>query len=99
MKKRNLEPQNIADIACGGGTLTFHISKIYPKANYLLVDLNPDVVEIAKKINTHLRSNFLIESIYSLKTVKSNYYDIVFNWQTLSARVSRKGTETVNKDL
>jgi hypothetical protein len=41
----------ISDIACGGGTLTFHLSKLFINSDYYLVDYLEEGIELAKNIN------------------------------------------------
>lgn len=45
----HIKPKNIADIACGAGSASFHFSKIWPSANFTLVDLNENAISLAKK--------------------------------------------------
>lgn len=85
---KNFEPKIIADIACGGGTLTYHISKIYPEAKYILSDINPDAIELAKKINENLKNVQYIVEDFLNTSIPSESVDIVFCMQTLLA-VSR----------
>jgi len=53
---KGFKPNIIADIACGGGTLTYHISKIFPQAKFILLDLNPDAIELAREINKGIKN-------------------------------------------
>ena len=75
--------KDIADIACGGGTLSFHLRSIYPNAHFMLSDLNENALEMAKELNgpacTYIKAN-----IYTLKDIPDNKYDLVCCWQTLS---------------
>lgn len=80
----NVDPKVIADIACGSGTLTYHINKIYPSANYILVDLNDDAINLAKENIKNENAQFLCESIYNLSSIDTASCDLVFCWQTLS---------------
>jgi ubiquinone/menaquinone biosynthesis C-methylase UbiE len=74
----------IADIACGGGTLSYHLHKLYPGAEFYLVDLNPDALDLAKSICTESNFHFSVDDIYQFKTLPLNFFDVVFCWQTLS---------------
>src|SRR4051812_21424361 len=51
----------VADVACGGGTLTYHLRRLLPRADFTLCDLNPDGLRLAKELNgldcTYLQSN------------------------------------------
>ena len=77
-------PLEIADIAAGGGTLSFHINKIFPDAKYTVVDYNKDAIKLAGEINPGKNFKFIVDNIYDLKNLKSNSFDVVFCWQTLS---------------
>lgn len=77
---------NVADIACGAGSLSFHLSKLkkFEKTNFELVDFNPDAIRLAKKNIKDERFKYIVGSIYNLKQQKSNCFELVFCWQTLS---------------
>ncbi|MDQ8052886.1 MAG: class I SAM-dependent methyltransferase [Pedobacter sp.] len=75
---------NIADIACGGGTLTHHLSSLYQKANFSLVDYFDEALHLAKDLNQGERFTILNNSIYTLENFEDHTFDIVFCWQTLS---------------
>jgi ubiquinone/menaquinone biosynthesis C-methylase UbiE len=74
----------IADIACGGGTLSYHLSNMFPNSKFTLVDYNEDALEIAKSINAGDNFSFANDSIYTLDNFADNTFDFVFCWQTLS---------------
>ncbi len=75
----------IADIACGAGTLSYHISKIYPEANFTLIDVSDAALELAGNVLKDVKSKKLLNgSIYDLSSYKENF-DIVFCWMTLLA--------------
>jgi ubiquinone/menaquinone biosynthesis C-methylase UbiE len=82
--------KNIADIACGGGTLSYHLNFLFPQATFTLVDYNEDGIEQAKKNLAENKNSlpeklsFHIDSIYELKKIKDNSFDLVCCWQTLS---------------
>lgn len=79
------EPTEIADIACGGGTLSFHLSRMYSATKFSLVDLNEDAIEIARSINDLCgeRFTFHVGDIHRLPFADDKF-DAVFCWQTLS---------------
>ena len=78
----NLE---IADIACGGGTLTYHLSALFPDATFTLVDYLDDALEIARDLNKEKQTNrYIQDDIYKLASQPENKFDLVFCWQTLS---------------
>jgi ubiquinone/menaquinone biosynthesis C-methylase UbiE len=82
-RARSLQPQKIADIACGGGGTSFHLSTLYPHASYTLVDLNEDAVFMARESTKHLEAICMAGDIYDL-SLETNTYDLVVCWQTLS---------------
>jgi len=76
---------NIADIACGGGTLTYHLSKIFTNSEFTLVDYLDDALNIAKDINKDIdKARYFQDDIYLLSSQPDNHYDFLFCWQTLS---------------
>lgn len=75
---------NIADIACGGGTLSYHLNSKFPDAKFTLVDFNEDAIEAARQNNPGQNFSFHKDSIYELKSIQENSFDLVFCWQTLS---------------
>lgn len=82
LMEKEAKPKYIADIACGSGTLTYHVKKIFPDASYTLTDINRDAIKLAKQNVKNCK--YLTESIYNLKSFETNKYDLVFCWQTLS---------------
>jgi ubiquinone/menaquinone biosynthesis C-methylase UbiE len=80
---KNKKYSAIADIACGGGTLSFHLKKIFPEAQFSLGDYNDDALEIAKSVNGKEKFNYSRENIYEL-SFPDNSFDLVCCWQTLS---------------
>lgn len=85
MTQDSLGNYKIADVACGGGTLSFHLSKIFSHSEFLLSDLSEDALEIAKSINSSNKLfSFNKSSIYDLQSYEDDMFDYVFCWQTLS---------------
>jgi ubiquinone/menaquinone biosynthesis C-methylase UbiE len=83
LQESNLQPQRVADIACGGGSATFHLAALYPSAAFTLVDLNAEAIESARNATGHLRAQYLVASIYELP-IEPDSVDLVICWQTLS---------------
>ena len=83
LRKRSVQPTQIADIACGGGTASHHLGAMFPHAVYTLVDLNDEAIRLARKATQHLQSTCHIGDIYRLP-LESNGFDLVICWQTLS---------------
>lgn len=73
----------IADIACGGGTLSYHLSQLYPQAAFCLGDFNSEALDLARELNAGPRFSFSQENIYSLSFADDSF-DLVCCWQTLS---------------
>ncbi len=63
-------PLKIADLACGGGTLSYHLSSFFPNASFVLLDYNEDGLELAKEINT--------ESLYRMEFIQGDLRDLPF---------------------
>ncbi|MCS7244079.1 MAG: class I SAM-dependent methyltransferase [Candidatus Calescibacterium sp.] len=83
LKELKEEPKIILDIACGAGTLTYHISKIFSKSKFILIDLNPEAIEIAKKINANLENvDYLVEDFNST-SIPENFSDLSLCIQTI----------------
>jgi|GEM_PF-760139 len=79
------QAKNIADIACGGGALSFHLAHINNASDFTLVDYMQESIEISKKNNRKFSDRFSFSQgdIYNLN-YSDNCFDIVFCWQTLS---------------
>ena len=77
-------PLKIADLACGGGTLSYHLSSFFPNASFVLLDYNEDGLELAKEINAESkhRMEFIQGDLRDLPFEDSSF-DLVFCWQTL----------------
>lgn len=75
---------SIADFACGGGTLSYHLSDINKNAEFYLFDYLEEALNLAKEININNdRFNYQCADIYKLE-LNDNTFDTVFCWQTLS---------------
>lgn len=75
-------PYKIADLGCGGGTLSFHLNKIFKNATFSLLDYNQNAIDIAKEINSGDNFEFNVGSIFELP-FDDNSFDMVFCWQLL----------------
>lgn len=77
--------EQIADIACGAGTLSYHISRMYPSSEFTLIDVNDAALEMAARVLADVPKKKLVNgSIYELGDHREKY-DIVFCWMTLLA--------------
>ncbi len=75
----------IADVACGAGTLSYHISKMYPEAEFNLIDVNDSALMQAKEVLKDVKhTQFIKQSIFDLSAYKEKF-DIIFCWMTLLA--------------
>lgn len=83
LRPLNLQPQSIADIACGGGGTSYHLSALYPHAAYTLIDMNEDAVSLARNATQGLKATYLVGDMYDLP-MESDSFDLVVCWQTLS---------------
>jgi ubiquinone/menaquinone biosynthesis C-methylase UbiE len=80
--KKNLK---IADIACGGGTLSYHLGNKYENAEFYLADISSLALETARRINSSKKNFYYFQSdIYNLADFSDNSFDLSFCWQTLS---------------
>src|SRR5689334_16540970 len=61
--------QMIADIACGGGTLSYHLSQIFPQAHFHLTDLNEEAMTIARETCTGSNFHFTVDDITNIQTL------------------------------
>lgn len=76
--------KRIADIGCGGSSLSCHLNQKYPRATFASVDYNETAIELARKSNPVLRFCFFQDSINDLPSLPDNSFDLVCCWQTLS---------------
>lgn len=73
----------IMDVGCGAGTLIYHISKMYPNAEYALIDMNDDALKLAENVLSDVaHKSFSKESIYDLSRYEATQ-DVVFCWMTI----------------
>jgi ubiquinone/menaquinone biosynthesis C-methylase UbiE len=73
----------IADVACGGGTLSYHLKSFFPNSDFHLYDYYDNILSIAKEINKDNDFHYGIGNIYQMEVV-DNMFDYTFCWQTLS---------------
>lgn len=82
--KLGSSPKRIADIACGGGTLTYHLSSVFPAAHFTLCDRDAEALDLARKLNGNDRATYLHDDINTLGSIADGAFDLVCCWQTLS---------------
>lgn len=75
---RNLKPNSILDVGCGGGFFTAKLAKKFPQAHVVGIDLNPQAIAIANK--RHRSSNLSFELRTEEKLIEPpKSYDIVLS--------------------
>lgn len=75
--------KNIADLACGAGTLSMHLKKIYKDARFMLMDYSKKAITLAMKINAGTDGfEYCVGNIDKVP-YNDNSFDLVFCWQTL----------------
>lgn len=83
LKERRVAPQTIADIACGGGGASVHLSALYPQAKFIMIDANEDAIALARQATQHIDASGSVGDIYDI-ALDSDSCDLVICWQTLS---------------
>jgi ubiquinone/menaquinone biosynthesis C-methylase UbiE len=80
-----LTPTSIIDLGCGGGGTAYHLSHLFPNAEFTLVELNPVALNLAReKLSSRLvKGRFVNESIYNLEDKYRNN-DLTLCLQTIS---------------
>lgn len=81
--QKYLEKLKIADVACGGGTLSYHLKSVFPNSDFFLYDYYNNILSIAKEVNKENNFHYGLSSIYQME-VADNVFDYTFCWQTLS---------------
>lgn len=75
----------IADVACGAGTLSYHISRMYPEAEFTLIDVNQSALDMADNVLSDVKKKNLVNgSVYELESFREKF-DVTFCWMTLLA--------------
>ena len=82
--KKGLVPKRVADIACGGGSLTFHLRALYPMADFTLCDRDPEALRMARELNGPEGCTYVADDIHTLTQLPDASFDLVCCWQTLS---------------
>jgi demethylmenaquinone methyltransferase/2-methoxy-6-polyprenyl-1,4-benzoquinol methylase len=58
-----LRSPSVLDLACGTGDITLRLSELYPDGNITGLDLNSDMVDVARKKIDHQRISFVIKDM------------------------------------
>lgn len=80
-----VQPKDVADLACGGGSLSYHLKALFPDARFTLCDLDPFALELAEKLNGRTGFSYRSEDLNTLSGLGSDSFDLVCCWQTLLA--------------
>jgi ubiquinone/menaquinone biosynthesis C-methylase UbiE len=75
---------DIADLACGAGTMSYHLSAIYPDSSFTLVDLNQDALDLARKVCVGEKFKFFNGDITRLP-FEDGQFDCAISMMTLLA--------------
>ena len=73
----------IADIACGAGTLSYHLDNIFVNSSFTLCDYNEFALESCRELCKENNFTITKENMYSLP-YESKSYDMTFCWQSIS---------------
>lgn len=74
--------RDVADIACGGGTLTHHVRGLFPDASFTLLDYNDQALKYARELLLGPEYKFVEGDARDLPFA-DNSFDRVFFWMTL----------------
>ena len=75
---------SVADIACGSGSLSYHLAQVFPESEFTLVDFNEQALAIAAEVLAKNNFKLVHDDIYSLEKLASAQFDLTICWQTLS---------------
>lgn len=75
--------ERIADMACGGGALGFHLRALLPSAAVTFCDHDEETLRIARELNGPA-CTYVADDIHTLAALPDDTFDLVCCWQTLS---------------
>lgn len=75
--------EHVADIACGGGALSFHLRALFPSAAFTLCDRDAEALRMAEELNGP-NCRYVADDIHALSSLPTDSFDLVCCWQTLS---------------
>lgn len=96
LPKLNKKVLEIADIACGGGTLSYHLKSIFPNSKFSLLDFCENGIERAKEINPEKKFSFFCKDMFK-SGFADDKFDFVFSWQTLGWIESEDAPKMLNE--
>ena len=70
-------PRKILDLGVGTGILTYYWYKIFPKSEYILVDIAEDMLEVAKKRFLNIENISYVILDYSKKLPEGKFDAII----------------------
>ena len=74
----------IADVASGGGSLSFHLNAYFSNAEFWCSDYSEIAVDSLKEKLKLPNFHVSQENIYQLNAYNDNFFDFTFCWMTLS---------------
>jgi ubiquinone/menaquinone biosynthesis C-methylase UbiE len=72
------EPKNILDLGSGTGLLSYYWYKVFPNANYMLVDIADDMLKVARERFLNLK-NIRYEVLDYIKSFPNEDYDCIIS--------------------
>jgi ubiquinone/menaquinone biosynthesis C-methylase UbiE len=79
-----LAPKTVADIACGSGSLSYHLRERYPDAEFTLTDYGDVAIGHARRTMAGTGATILKDDCCRM-SLADNQFELVFFWQTLLA--------------
>ena len=78
----DIEPgQTIIDFGCGDGAVTAILAKAYPDSHFIGVDYSEELIEYAKKNNSHDNIEYIVVNIkFEKLPFANNSIDKIFSW-------------------
>jgi ubiquinone/menaquinone biosynthesis C-methylase UbiE len=80
------EPRRVMDVCAGGGANIYHLSKLFPSAQFVGVEINPELVRFGNErfaIESCASCRLMVGDVYDLSSVGGEWPDIVMCLQTL----------------
>ncbi|MBU3947866.1 MAG: class I SAM-dependent methyltransferase [Proteobacteria bacterium] len=74
----SFSPRTILDLGCGTGNLTCLITKYYPEAKIIAVDISKECIDKCKKRTAHLKIQYIKEDFRKL-TFRENSIDLIMS--------------------
>ncbi|WP_058492809.1 malonyl-ACP O-methyltransferase BioC [Legionella worsleiensis] len=78
-----ITPQRILDLGCGPGSFSKELSRLYPKAQIVGLDLVPDMLSLARKKQSWRRKWSLVAADMNSMPFLNGMFDLVFTNQVI----------------